>query len=252
MAKMTLFTMPPCDECERARWALDLLGKSYNEERYPPFFCGRALKKVGGGSNVPYVVLENGKGLYDSDEILRWVDGQVSDENKLFPTDAENGPLVLDFCNRCKRDMAPQVSRFFYFHLTTEQYFNVSTRGCQHDQITKFRYIAWLCRMYMNARQKINTDGFRDALRKLDKFFTSVDALLSDGRRYLFCNRLTAADITFCALAHNTILVPEFGGASLLFEECPSEIRSEVERFRTSKVGTYVQAVYKRFRKYKF
>lgn len=252
MGKMTLFTMPPSHFCEKARWALDLLGRPYVEERYPPYFNRAALKRNGGGATVPFLVLENNKGLYDSDEILKWVDSMASDANKLYPTDPENGPLVRDFCNRCERDMAPQVVRFFFHYLDKEQYFNICTQGCQLEQIKKFRYMGWLIRAGMNFKLKINTDGYRDAVRRLNKFYDAVDALLHDGRKYLFCNRLTAADITFCALAHNTILTPEFGGASLLYEECPPQLKPDLDRYRTSKPGIYLQAMYKRFRKYKF
>lgn len=250
MAKLTLFTMPPSHFCEKARWAIDLLARTYREERHAPIFHRSALKKIGAGPTVPALVLENNKVLRESKEIMRWVDDQLSNENKIFPTDAVQGPLVQDFCDRCDRDLAHHVVRFFYRFLPREQFFRLSTEGVDHEEIKKFRWLAAPTRFFFNQRLKINNDNFEDAIRQIDKFYDAVDALLSDGRRYLFCDRPTAADLTFCSLAANTVLVPEFGGSKLMFDEAPTEMRLEVERWRKTRVGTYIQAFYKRFRKW--
>ena len=252
MAKMTLFTIPQSPYCEKARWALDLSGREYREQRYPVLFHRGPVRAAGGGKTVPFLVLENGKTLDDSDDILKWVNEQLKPEDKIFPEDAVTGPLVRDFCVRVERDFAPEVVRFFYHPLSSDQFFRVFTAGSDHSQIQKFKYIAWAVRLGFNWQAKINNDGFKTAVKRIGKFYETVDHLLSDGRKYLFCDRITAADIVFCTFAANTILVPEFGGSSILLDECPPAIAMHVAGFRKSKVGFYVQAIYKRFRNYRF
>ncbi|CAN0233151.1 unnamed protein product, partial [Phaeothamnion confervicola] len=192
MAKMTLFTMPQSPYCEKARWALDLSGREYREERYPVPFQRGPVKAAGGGGKVPFLVLENGKTLDESNDILKYVSEGLKPEENLFPDDPVTGPLVRDFCARVERDFAPEVTRFFYQHLSKDQFFRVFTAGSEHEKIQKFKYIAWAVRPIFGWQSKINNDAFKTAVRRIDKFYETVDSLLSDGRRYLFCDRLTA------------------------------------------------------------
>lgn len=249
MAISILYTLPASHFCEKARWALDITGRVYQEERHAPGFHRSAVKKFGAGPTVPVLVLGNKKVLKNSAEIVKWSDEQLDDHLKLSTDDPALGPLIQDFCDRCERELAPEVIRFCYMHLTREQYYRLSTEGVKDDEAKKFRWLAYVVRPIMNSALKINKQNYENAIRKLNKYYDSVEHLLSDGRKYLFCDRPTVADLTFCSMAAPTMLIQEYGGAHLSYQEAPLEIRVEADRWRKTKVGQYVQAFYKRFRK---
>ena len=249
MAYLYLVTLPPSHFSEKARWALDLLGKPYTEERHAPPFHRFALKRINARKTAPALLVSNKTLLPSSKEILKWVDGQLAEGARLFPKDPAEGPIVEDFCDRADNEFAMHVARFIFYHLDMAQYKRIMTAGVAEDEARKFNWIAPLVRFGMNKALKINEHSWKNALRQMDKFFEKVEHQLSDGRKFLYCNRLTAADVTFCSLAAPALLVKEYGGARIHIEEAPPLLRTEVDRLRATQVGTYVQAVYKTFRK---
>ncbi|MCW5867922.1 MAG: glutathione S-transferase N-terminal domain-containing protein [Candidatus Eremiobacteraeota bacterium] len=98
MSNLYLVTMGPSPYSEKARWALDLLGRSYTEERCIPGLHRPALKRIQAGLTCPALVVNKKELFTDSSDILRWVDGQLPGHQKLFPEDPIQGSVVKDFC----------------------------------------------------------------------------------------------------------------------------------------------------------
>ena len=241
--------MAPSPYAEKARWGLDLLGKSYIEDRCAPPFHRTALKRIHAKTTVPALMVNKRDTFSDSQDILGWVDSQLPAHQKLFPTDAVQGPIVKDFCKRCDSKFAPEVIAFLHTFLPRRQWVELCTKGVPDDQAKKFRWMSPFIFFMFKSKHKINPANFKMNVKRIGQFFESVDHLLDGGKNYLYGERMTAADITFCSIAGACLCLPEYGGASLNFQEAPEEIRDHVKKWRETAAGKFVQSLYKDWRK---
>ena len=246
---MYLVTMPQSPYCERARWALDLLGEPYVEERFPPWQHRNPLKKMHAGKTVPALLVASRDVYPNSDEILNFVNDQMPEDTRLFPVDKVQGPLVRDFCLRCDRELGPLINQIIMFGINNAQFFAWCTNGVTDEASRRFKLWSPLMMFLTKRKFKVDKEHLDDAIFQLNKFFNVADAIFNDGRKFLFVDRFTAADLTFCALVGPILMLPENGGSVLDLAKAKPEVEKEVKRLRATRVGNYVQAVYKRFRK---
>jgi glutathione S-transferase len=249
MPTLYMVTMPHNPACERARWALDAWGEPYTEERFPPLQHRKALKKIHAGHTVPGLLVSNREVFKNSDEILNYVDDQLSETGKLFPTDKADGPWVHDFCLRCERELSPLVYPIVLYGCTYNEFFRWCTEGCPPELISKYRMSSPFVFFMTKRNFKVNKEGFEEAIFSLNKFFMVAEQLFGDGRKFLFAGRFTAADLTFCSYVGAILMLPEYGGSNIDLAKANPRVEAEVKRLRNSNVGRYVQAIYKRFRK---
>lgn len=241
--------MPPSPHSEKARWALDLLGKDYYEERCAPPFHRSALKRLGAGATVPALrVINTGQVYSDSFEILTWVDSQLPAHNRLLLDDPTQRPIVKDFCGRCDTRLQPEVRNFLYAHMTGSQFAELCSYGVPEDQTRKFRWIAPIVFFVFKKKAKIDRSKSKMSAKKIGQFFDQVSDLLHGGRNYLYGDRITVADIIFCSVAAPALCLPEFGGATLDIDEAPDFVRSEAMKWRETAAGKFVTSLYRDYR----
>jgi len=243
--------MGPSHYCEKARWALDLLGRQYLEDRFCPPFHRKALKSIHAKNTVPALMVNNKDTYSSSTEILTWVDKQLPEHRRLFPSDPAQGPVIEDFCKRCDDKLAPEVLVLAHTFATRQQFTELLTAGVSEDRTKYFRWIAPLLQLGFKSKYKLNSSNFSQAVRRIDQFFSSVNDLLHGGKNYLYMDRLTAADISFCSLAAPALLIQEYGVSMFKFSEAPPEVRQNAERWRQEPAGKFVQSNYRECRKLK-
>ncbi|MBN9419360.1 MAG: glutathione S-transferase [Candidatus Eremiobacteraeota bacterium] len=249
MSNLFLVTMGPSPYSEKARWALDLLGRSYTEERCIPGLHRGALKKIHAGVTCPALVV-NKKDLFtDSADIVKWVDSQLPGHQKLFSEDPIQGSVVKDFCQRCDAKLAPEILIFVQTYLNRGQFVELCSRGAAEDQLKKFRWMSWIIHPLLKSKLKANPSNFKMSVKRIGQFFESVDHLLHGGKNYLYGDKLSAADIAFASYAGAALCLPEWGGNALNFQDAPDEVREEVKRWRETPAGKFVQSLYKDWRK---
>lgn len=241
--------MAPSPYAEKARWALDLLGKSYTEDRCAPPFHRTALKRIHARHTVPALMVNKRDTYSDSSDIVSWVDSQLPAHQKLFPDDPVQGPIVKDFCKRCDVKLAPDVIAFIHTFLPRSQWVELCTKGVPDDQAKKFRWMSPFIYFVFKSKNKINAGNFKMNVKRIGQFFQSVDHLLDGGKNYLYGEKMTAADITFCSIAAPALCLPEFGGSTVNFQDAPDEIRNEIKQWRETPAGKFVQSFYKDWRK---
>src|SRR5436309_13256055 len=79
-----LVTIPISHFFEKARWALDRAGVDYVEQPHIQLVHVLAARRAGGGRTVPVLVTES-EVIAESSAILRWADGRVSSDRRLYP-----------------------------------------------------------------------------------------------------------------------------------------------------------------------
>jgi glutathione S-transferase len=203
-----LVTIPFSHYCEKARWALDRAGIDYEERRYPPGLHRLGTRSTGGRS-VPVLILPE-RALTDSSDILAWVDARAP-HAALFGRDDAERKQVLALEDRFDVDLGPAARRVAYFHLLadTDSSVKLMTRNLSRPAAAIFRAGFPLLRAGMRRMMRIDRAGAERSLEKVRAVFSEVAARIAGGRRYLVGARLTAADITFAALATPMLAPPE-------------------------------------------
>jgi glutathione S-transferase len=79
-----LYTIPISHYCEKARWALDMTGFAYTEERHLQASHWRPVRRAGCSRTVP-VLATGDRVLAESHDLLELAGDHV--EPSLFPTD---------------------------------------------------------------------------------------------------------------------------------------------------------------------
>ncbi len=239
---LRLITMPPSHFSEKARWALDRSGLAYAEERHAPLFHRFALKKVGARNTVPALVTDSGT-LTDSCEILRYVDAHSS--CKLYPEGAL-GVEVGAFETEVSSKFGPAIPRWAYFYLIPHRslYTRICTQGAPGKERLVFGMMAPIIGLGMKKGLNINREAAERAAARIEEYLDKVSTMLSDGRRYLFGDQFTAADLTWAALAAPPTGATGFRGSSASEGEVPAEMRAQVEKWRATPAGQFVHRLY--------
>jgi glutathione S-transferase len=245
---LRLITMPPSHYSEKARWALDHSGLQYVEERHAPLFHRFALKKIGAGTTVPALVTDSGT-LADSQAILQYVDANA--ERKLFPQDPELRKQVEEFEALLSTKFGPAMPRWAYFHIIPHRalYTRLCTEGAPGKERLAFGLMAPVIGMGMKKGLKINREAHDRAVQRIGEYFEKVSEMLKDGRKYLFGDQFTAADLTFAALGCGPAGAKGYGGSTASEEEAPKEMREQVQGWKASPAGRFVQRIYDEHRR---
>jgi glutathione S-transferase len=250
---MRLVTIRVSHYNERARWALDRLGVRYVEEPYMPMLHvpavvwatrGRGGKadRVSTRMSTPVLVTGEGPPLCDSGEILRWADARFgTPETTLYP--APHRDAIEAFEAAVHDDVGPHTRRLAYFVGLSrpEVLERLAERNVGRRQAWLFRRMYSVVMAGVSRGLKIDA---AHAERSLEKLRVQVQALAPrmEGRRYLFGDRFTAADLSLaCMFAPVLLPSPAEGyGATLPgIDELPPEGRELVEEMRATPVGAF-------------
>jgi len=229
--------------CEKARWALERRGIEFSEEGHLPLFHYIPVRRVGGRRQVPVLVV--GETLIeDSTAILQWADAQVAPGPRLYPSAIADQVLELE--ESFDHDLGPAARRWAYGFILREREY--MARLCEHgapawEQRT-LPLIFPLGRWLMRRGMRIDDAGVARSKAKLAKIFDEIAQRLSDGRRYLMGETMTAADLTFAALAAPTVIPAAYGSPFPPIEELPPEPQAEIAAYRAHPAGAFALRVY--------
>ena len=99
-------------------------------------------------------------------------------------------------------------------------------------------------RSIARKRLDINSNSAAKAHETIGSIFEQVSELLSDGRKYLIGDKLSAADITFASLAAPAIAPPEHPIRKSNLDDLPPKMASEIREFRATSTGAFVLRLY--------
>lgn len=264
-----LIEIGPSHYCEKVRWAMDYIGVEYKEDIHPPIFHLISTKKYKGGS-VPLLVTDDGL-FKDSTDILKYLD-KKSGYGKIYPIDESLKKQVEDLEELFDTKLGPHTRRWAYFYVLDREdiMMDVFVLGIHPLEEAIFQTFFPLIRQMMKASMKINAQSAERSRNKILEVFSKVEELLSDGRKFLIGDHITAADITFVSLAI-PILLPtgysmrrekkvvkvdndlnrEMGieeEQKALIDIVPSVMADEIRAFRKSKAGSFALEIYKKYR----
>jgi glutathione S-transferase len=250
MAKRTdprLITLPLSHYCEKARWALDLAGIEYHEERHLPLIH-RLHTRRAGGTSVPVLVTVDAV-LTDSAAIVRYAD-RHSRRLRLLPSRAADRQEAAELERYFDRELGPHSRRWAYFHMLGR--IGLLSRAASAGVARPERFLAspvmLVVRPLIRRGYRVGREAAERSLQRVQEVFRAVDARLADGARYLVADELSAADITFAALASPVLLPERPGGPALSPDEIPAAMYSECLRLRSTPAGAYALRLYEQHR----
>jgi glutathione S-transferase len=241
-----LLTIPISHFCEKARWALDRAGVEYAEERHVQGIHRIVAGRAGGGTTVP-VLVTGERVLSESEEILRYADERLEDDQKLFPADPELGEEVVGLCRELDEGLGPDGRRLMYALMLDqkEPMLRVNNQGVPAWEGRTMSALWPLVTRWGRRDLGIDGDTVRVDGENVRRAFDAVAERRSDGRPYLCGDRFTAADLTFAALAAAVIVPPEYGVRLPQPEQLPQHIARMVSDFREHPAGAYAMELFR-------
>jgi glutathione S-transferase len=240
-----LITIPISHFCEKARWALDRAGVKYVEQPHLQLIHVLAARHAGGGKTVPVFVSDAGEVLAESADILRWADGQVGRERRLYP-DGELGAQAAALEAWLDHGFGPD-GRLWVYHETLPVVRDLqrwALAGVPPWERVVFRSSGSLVSVAIRRYLGVDSASAAAARDRIQRVFDDIAERLSDGRPFLLGQRFTAADLTFAALSAPMLLPASFGSPLLPPEAMPDRLARQVASFRSHPAGMFVDRIY--------
>jgi glutathione S-transferase len=209
---------------------------TYVEEAHAPLFHWTATLPNGGRS-VP-VLVHNGRSYADSTEILAHLDELGGD---LYPRDQTLRRDVLELEEHFDKNFGPHTRRWAYAQLLPHSRLLIPAMSAGIPRIERLALPAILPIGKQLIRKGLNITA-ESAIRSLDRVqavFTEIASRIGDGRSFLVGDRMTAADVTFAALAAPVLFPAGYRGALPDLNDVPQTMREEVQSLRETVAGRY-------------
>lgn len=245
---LRLITIPISHYCEKVRWALDKLQFAYVEEPHMPPFHRLATTPVGGKS-VPVLVAET-DAFTDSSNILKYLDEISPNNAKLYPTDSALCQQVEELEELFDEQLGVATRLWGYSHTMNQPKLiqSVWTKGVPFLERALFPVVFPPMRSVTQRIYNINTETVPTATTQIKNIFAQVSKLLADGRTYLIGDKISAADITFAALAAPAISPPEHPMRRANSNKLPQQMLSEIQEFKATPAGKFALRLYRQER----
>jgi glutathione S-transferase len=243
----TLLTIPISHYCEKARWALERAGIDYDERRHVQGVHIAYSRRAGGHGTVPVLICEDGV-LAESEAIVRWADARLAPPRRLL---LDAGPEVEALCRRLDERLGPDGRRLMYAHMLPhrELLLECNNTGVPAWEDRFLRALFSLMTPFVVRRLGIGTDTVARDTPRVREEFDAIAERLADGRRYLFGDRFTAADLTFASLAAAVLVPPEYGVPLPQPDVLPEPIASEVRAMREHPAGVFALRLFREERR---
>jgi glutathione S-transferase len=195
-----------------------------------------AARRAGGGTTVPVLVCEDGV-LGESSEILAYADRHLSAERGLLTGDREVAALQREL----DAGLGPAGRLWMYFQLRGHKDIAAAyaTTGVPAWERRMFPLAYPLVARVIDRYLGVTPESSAAAEDIVDDAFDRIAERLSDGRRYVFTERFSAADLTFAALAAAVLMPPQYGVALPQPGELPPPMARRVQAWREHPAGVF-------------
>lgn len=240
-----LITLPISHYCEKVRWGLDRLNLSYVEEPHL-LMLHRKITESLGGQSVPVLVTDEIV-LTDSTDILKYIDAFAAPRSKLYPSDPESLKAVEDLETLFNQTLGPATRRWGYSHLlTADDILQASwCAGISDRERALYPKMLPKLKLVVQDALEISDVSAVQSFDKIHQVFATVEEYLSDGRPYLLGESMTAADLTFAALAAPIISPDEHPMKLNQDFSLPDAMTRDVLRCRKMRAGEFVLRMYR-------
>jgi glutathione S-transferase len=239
-----LVTFSNSHYCEKARWALDWHGITYDEINWAPGVHLVLAKRCGAkGTSLP-ILLDDGAVVQGSGAIIDWADRQAQDPARLL-TLADARALE----QRADDGIGVHVRRLAYAELLPRypELVKPALFGKTSGLQRLVGNLMWPLSRRAMMRMHSSTAGAAAESRAIvESELDWLDSLLSDNRRYLAGDRFSRADITVASLLAFFARPREM--PTYYDMPVPDALHADRERWRDRPITRWVVAQYQSHR----
>ena len=232
---------------EMARWLLDRLGIPYHEESHVPVFHVLACRRHGGGSVVPVLDTSDAT-LSDARQVVNYFEARCAETQRLYPTEPKARAETEELFDLFFDKLGVAVRAWAYAYLlpsSRASTIRVWTQGAPLFERLTTPLLYPLLVKAMRRSLELQPDTVVQQRSAIDAILNQVETRLTDGRRFLMGDRLTAADLAFATLASPLVLPTEYRGPMPTLAELPPPMRADVEQFRARPAGQFILRLYR-------
>lgn len=245
MTRPRLITLALSPYNDFGRWSLDRCGIGYDEERKALILHIGASRRAGGKGTTP-VLIADGEVVGDSAEIAEWADRHSARPDSLFP-DGPDGEEVRSLVAHFGADLGVLTRPLFWASLIDD--LKLANRlWSQGISPRAARMQPWILRTMkpvIRRGLKIRPDTVATAPPRIRAIFDEVATRLGRGP-HLVGNQITAADLSFAAMAAPA-LMPQEGHPTDYpeLEELSPPVAAAMRELRSHPAGEYALALYR-------
>jgi glutathione S-transferase len=245
-AKATLITFPPSLDCELSRFLLTHYGVLFAEERHTVIFS--FIHTLWHGFTLYFPLLYGG-----GYQPLNHVRLMIDHFDPLCPADRnlllggrERENVEADW-TQFNATLGGATAAFCYFHFLPHRAIMIRplSEGTPAYEVDAVRWAYPLFAGFLRLALKLSASRAQEALGQVRQVVQSVDARLTDGRRYLVGNRFSLSDMAFANALAPLVLPPEYGGPLPTFAEMPPEVQSVVTEMQARPAGQFALRIYR-------
>lgn len=241
-----LITIPISHYCEKARWALDRAGVTYQERAHLQVLHWIPVARAGGRKTAPVLVWGD-RVFADSAEIVEEASAKAPPGRGLFPDD----PAAADEARELQRDfdarLGPEGRRWMYYSLRGRRDIAIAY-GCTGVPAWQRRALPFaypVAARIIDRYLDITPATAARSEAEVRATFDRVAERLGDGRPYLCGERFSAADLTFASLAAPVLMPPQYGVPLPQPEELPASMAATVRELRAHRAGAHALTMFR-------
>ncbi len=241
-----LITIPISHYCEKARWALDRAGVTYQEKAHLQLLHWIPVARAGGKKTAPVLVWGD-RVFADSADIVEEASAKAPPGHGLFPDDPAAAAEVRELQRDFDQCLGPEGRRWMYYALRGRRDIAIAY-GCTGVPAWQRRalplaypVVARIIDRYLEVTPTTAARSEAEARAAFD----AVAERLGDGHPYLCGERFSAADLTFAALAASMLMPPEYGVPLPQPEELPTPMAATVRELRAHPAGAHALKMFR-------
>lgn len=237
-----LVTIGPSHYCEKARWALELAGVDYVEDKHPPLLHLPYVRRAGGRRYTPLLAVD-GRVFGDSTDILAWI--QDLPTARWRPYDEGGEAAAIE--DELDEVLGPHARRIAYGFILPDRALTEATLliGASRVDRALFRVLRGAIVGAIRRSLRVDDAGVQRSRARVTGVFDRLAERLADGRQWLVDDRFTAADLTLAALAAPLVSPPGY----LPLHALPPELEAELARWRETPAGSHALRAWATYRR---
>lgn len=238
----------PSADAELNRWVLNHYGLNFVEKRHaPPFFF--LIRKIYSANSL--VLCRVGDKTLDSVRtIIDHYEALADTEKKLIPASLANDMDTV--WQRYNHDLGGAVVTWAYSNLLPHKDIMIRPLSLNSPWHERFfvKHFYNIPRNLIWKVQKLSKYAADEAFKEIQTIFSEVDGLLADGRKYLYGEQMTLADLAFVVSGAPLVLPAGYGGDQYeqgpipTFEQFPKELQEIISNMRQTPAGKFILRVY--------
>ncbi|MFT3776222.1 MAG: glutathione S-transferase C-terminal domain-containing protein [Minicystis sp.] len=242
-ASPRLLTIPISHYGERARWALDHAEIDYQEEHHLQIFSWGFALANGGRHTMPLLVLED-RVLDDSALIVSWAAAQA--RVPLYPADAAERQEIerfeADLSGAYAVDGRLLVYDWFFQTFEALMPYNAGRAPALEEHA--LRTLGGAAMAIGRRRLGVTPAAVERSMGTVNRTLDAIAARLRDGRRYLFGDSFTAADLAFAAFSAPSLVPLRYPVTLPQPEIIPEAAAARIRAWREHPAGRFALRLY--------